>query len=142
MAFFPLPSAVGAIKRVGGADPAAGAEVTDAVPAGKSWYLVAVSVSLVQGLTQTPWPSLVIDDGTNIVFQAFSGTAAMSVSTTTQHSWGIGVPAVGSGASTANTGPLGNGLVLGAGWRIRTSTTGIGANSNYGVPSYFVCELG
>lgn len=108
----------------------------------KAWYLFAVSVSLVQGATQTPWPSLIIDDGTNILFQAFSGTAAMSAATTTQHTWAPNLPAFGAAATTANTGPLPSGLVLQSGWRIRTSTTGIGANSNYGAPSYYICELG
>ena len=151
----PLASAI-TITYSGG--PAAGRNVTAPTVAGgvtgltistttqgtnpKSWYLLAVSVQLVQGATQTPWPSLVIDDGTNIVYQAFSGTAAQSAATTTQHSWGVNVPATGSAASTSNTGPLGGEMVLPPGYRIRTLTTGIGANSNYGVPSYFVCELG
>lgn len=142
MSDFPLPSNIGSIKRVAGTDQAANTEVTDAVPSGKWWVLLGVSVQLVQGVTQTPWPSLIIDDGTNVVFQSFSGTAAMSASTTTQHTWAPGLATFGAAASTANMGPLPAGLVLGAGWRIRTSTTGIGAASNYGIPSYFVCELG
>jgi hypothetical protein len=76
------------------------------------------------------------------VFQGFSGTAAMSAATTTQHTWAPGLPAVGGAATTANTGPLPAEFILGPGWRIRTITTGIGANTDYGVPSYFVCELG
>jgi hypothetical protein len=107
----------------------------------KSWVLLAVSVQMVQGITQTPWPSLIIDDGAVTIFQAFSGTAAMSASTTTQHTWAPNLQALGSAASTANLGPLPDGLVLPPGYRLRTSTTGLGANSNYGAPSYFVCEL-
>jgi len=99
-------------------------------------------VQMVQGATQTPWPSLIIDDGANIIYQAFCGTAAISAATTTQCTWAPNLPALGSAASTANTGPLPAGLVLPSGYRIRTSTTGIGANSNYGAPSYLVCELG
>ncbi len=142
MAEFPLPSNEGVVKRVAGTDQAANTEVSDTVPATKWWFLLSVSVQLVQGATQTPWPSLVIDDGANIVFQGFSGTAAMSAATTTQHTWAPNLPALGSAASTANTGPLPYGLLLPGGYRIRTVTTGIGANSNYGVPSYLVCELG
>jgi hypothetical protein len=108
----------------------------------KSWYLFGVSVNLVQGITQTPFPSLVIDDGANIVFQAFAGTAALSASTTAQYSWAPNLPATGGAAATAATGPLPANLVLPSGFRIRTITTGIGANTNYGAPSYFVCELG
>lgn len=142
MADIPLPSNISIIKRVAGTNQAANTEVSDTVPAGKWWILLSVSVQLVQGATQTPWPSLVIDDGANILYQAFSGTAAMSAATTTQHTWAPGLGAVGSAASTANTGPLPARLVLPGGYRIRTITTGIGANSDYGAPSYFVCELG
>lgn len=108
----------------------------------KSWLLLAYSVQCVQGATQTPFPSLIVDDGTNVVFQAFCGTAAINASITAQCTWAPGLPAVGSGASTANTGPLPQGLVLGPGYRVRTSTTGIGANTNYGAPSILVMELG
>lgn len=114
---------------------------TTAGTTGKFWYLLAVSVACVQGATQTPFPSLVVDDGTNTLFQAFCGTAAMSAATTTQCSWAPNLPATGSAASTANTGPLPDGLVLPPGYRIRTLTTGIGANTDYGVPSFFICEL-
>jgi hypothetical protein len=108
----------------------------------KYWGLFSVSVSLAQGATQTPWPCLVIDDGANIVFQAFSGTAAMNVSTTTQHTWAPGLAAFGAAATTANMGPLPSGFALGPGWRVRTLTTGIGANTDYAAPSLFICELG
>jgi hypothetical protein len=137
---FALPANIGTIKRVAGADPAASNEVSDTVPSGKFWVLISVSVQLVQGATQTPFPSLVVDDGANILFQAFAGTAALSAGTTAQVSWGVNVPPVGSAASTVLTGPLADNLVLLAGYRIRTVTTGIGANTNYGVPSYFVFE--
>jgi hypothetical protein len=108
----------------------------------KSWVLFGVSVQLVQGITQTPFPSLVIDDGANILFQAFAGTAALSASTTSQYTWAPNLTAVGGAAATAATGPLPFGIVLPSGYRIRTVTTGIGANTDYGAPSYFICELG
>jgi hypothetical protein len=108
---------------------------------GRPWLLYSVSVECAQGATQTPWPSLVIDDGTNVLFRGFSGTAAMSAGTTTQHTWAPGLPAVGSAASVANTGPLPEGLVLPPGYRIRTLTTGIGANTNYGAPVLMVAEV-
>jgi hypothetical protein len=65
----------------------------------------------------------------------------MSAGTTTQHTWAPGLPAVGSAASVANTGPLPEGLVLPPGYRIRTLTTGIGANTNYGAPVLMVAEV-
>lgn len=108
----------------------------------KAWALLAVSVQCVQGATQTPFPSLIIDDGSNVLFQSFCGTAAISAATTVQCTWAPSLPAFGAAATTANTGPLPYGLILQPGYRLRTSTTGIGANTNYGAPSYLVCELG
>lgn len=131
------------IKVVSGTtNPAANTECSETVPAGKYWKLLSVSVSCVQGNTQTPWPSLVITDGTNTVYQAFSGTAAQSADTTTQHTWARGLSPVGSGASTANLGPLPNDddFVLGPGYVVSTSTTGKGANTNYGAPTILVIE--
>lgn len=130
---------MGALTVTGGAT---GITITTTVQGAgtRAWGLLSVSVSCVQGATQTPWPSLIVDDGTNVLFQGFSGTAAMSAGTTTQHTWAPGLLNVGAAATTANTGALPSGLILYPGYRIRTSTTGIGANTDYGVPSYFVVE--
>lgn len=122
-------------------DPAANTEISQTVTAGKYWRFLSASVQMVQGATQTPWPSLVFDDGTSVLFQGYSGTAAMSASTTTQHSWAPGNLNLGSAASVVNTGSAPNGFVLGPGYRIRTVTTGIGANSNYGVMKIYVVEF-
>lgn len=138
----PLPSHLSVIKTVAGTDPSANTECSVTVPAGKWWLIYAVSVSLAQGATQTPWPSLILDDGVTAFWQGFSGTAAQNASVTTVHSWAPGLTATGSAASTSNQGALPSDLVLPAGYRIRTSTTGLGANSNYGAPILFVCELG
>lgn len=61
------PSSVSRRLLVSGADAAAGAEWTEAVPAGKWWELLSVSVALAQGITQTPQPMLVIDNGATAV---------------------------------------------------------------------------
>lgn len=128
-----------------GADAAAGAEAgTITVPAGERWLLRSVHVEMVQGATQTPWPRLVIGNGSRTVFVAHSGAAAQSASTTCQHAWSRGAQSLGpSGATTACAaqGPLPEGLVLEAGWTIATSTVGIGANSNYGVMAAVVQKL-
>lgn len=141
-----VASAVSTLRLVTGADPAAGAEgISEAVPAGKWWELIAVSVSLVQGLTQTPQPVLVIDDGTTTLAEFFGASAAQAASTTCRYTWGADLPLgaiVGAGANGRATAPLPGGLVLPSGYRVRTSTLGIGANSNYGVPTLYVVEYG
>lgn len=124
-----------------GTNRAANTEFTETVPAGLWWLLMSVSVSCAQGATQTPWPSLIVDDGTLILFQAFAGTAAISAATTVQVTWAPGLPAVGAAATTANTGPLPSGLLLGPGYKIRSLTTGIGANTDYAAPQILVTEF-
>lgn len=127
-----------------GADAAAGAEAgTITVPAGERWLVRAVSVECVQGLTQTPWPRLVITQG-DAVISVQSGTAAQAVSTTCRHSWVPGGPTTGPlGATTAVTcqGNLPSDLVLEAGATLATSTVGIGANTNYGKLAALIHKL-
>ena len=126
-----------------GTNPAANTEITETVPAGTSWLLVSVTVALVQGITQTPQPILVIDDGVDVIYESFGSSAAQAVSTTCQYTWAPGHTLSGQVGATTNVlsvAPLPAGLILPAGFRIRTSTVGIGANSDYGAPSLVYVE--
>jgi hypothetical protein len=145
MTLWPAPSNISTAKRVVGADPAANTEFSLTVPAGKSWQLIAVTVALAQGATQTPQPILVIDDGTNTLFEALGSTAVQAVSTTTQYTWAPGhalTGQIGAAAGVHAHAPLPLGLLLGPGYRVRSSTLGLGANSDYGVPGALVIEYG
>lgn len=135
------------INRVVGADPAAGVEVSYTVPAGSTLRLLVVTVSLVQGLTQTPQPTLVVDDGTNIIYQApgSSDATGQAASTTARYTWAVGLPLTARVGTTPNIfayAPLPDRLIVPATWRIRTVTAGIGANTDYGVPSLLVEDYG
>jgi len=142
---FPTTSTLFTYKRVASADPAAGSEVAPVVvPANKSWELLAAWVTLVQGLTQTPQPFLVIDDGTSTIAEFAGSSAAQSVSTTAKYTWGIDLPLLGQIGATPNIrsgGPLAR-LYLPTGFRVGTFTAGIGANTDYGVMGLFVIEYG
>lgn len=142
----PVPSNNAVFKRVAGTNPAAGVEVTDAVPAGKFWELLTVQVPLVQGITQTPLPYLQITDPNDNVVAEFPGTsAAQGASTTANYTWGVDLPVTGQIGATPNirsNGSLPAGLILPPGFKIKTVTQGIGANTDYGVPSYYVIEYG
>lgn len=130
---------------VTGSDPAANAECLVTVPAGKHYELLAVTVALVQGATQTPQPVLQIDDGATVLWEGFGASAAQAVSTTCRYSWAPGLTLTGLvGATTgvrANA-PLPEKLILGPGFRVQTVTVGLGANSNYGAPVLYVAEYG
>lgn len=129
------------LTRADGSNPAANNEFSVTVPTGQYWLLQAVTVSLVQGLTQTPQPVLVVDDGTTAIFQGFGASSAQNSSVTTQYTWAPGNTLTAGGAATVATAPLPAGLVLGPGYRIRSSTIGIGANSDYGAPGIFYVKF-
>lgn len=140
-------SSLSVVKTVVGADPAAGAEVSVTVPTDKTWLLKSMTVLLVQGLTQTPQPFLVIlDASSNIVYACYGSTSAQSASTTARYMWGVDLPApgalIGSTPNILALAPLAQGLLLPAGYTIATTTFGIGANSNYGAPVLLVTEFG
>jgi hypothetical protein len=140
------PSAGGApiYKGVAGTAVGANTELSDVVPAGKWWWLISVTVSMVQGATQTPQPILQIDDGTINIFSSVGATGAMTASTTAQFSWGVGLVVsalIGTTPNIVATGPLPEFLILKPGSHIKTLTPGLGANSAYGTPRYYVCEF-
>ena len=126
-----------------GTNVAANTEFSETVPAGVTWELLSVTVSCVQGATQTPQPILVIDDGTTVLFESFGSTTVQAVSTTCRYTWAPGHTLTGLVGATTNvhsTGPLPYKLILPAGYRIRSSTIGIGANTDYAAPSIYVVQ--
>lgn len=138
-------SSISELAQINGTDPAANTEVSVTVPAGRQWELLTVSIVLAQGLTQTPQPLLVIDDGADVIFEMFGSSAAQAASTTCRYTWapGLGLTGqVGTGVNVHSVAALPDGLLLSEGFRIRTSTLGIGANSDYGAPSLYVVQYG
>lgn len=145
MAGFPLPSNLEVTKPVAGAQPGAGLEVVMTVPASKYWILLSIYVQLVQGATQTPQPILFLDDGANVILESIGSTVAQAVSTTCAYNWAPGMiltGQTGTGANVHTNAPIPDGFLLPPGYRIRTTTVGIGANSQYGIPRVYVAELG
>lgn len=139
---YPFPSSLGTLRTIVGDNPAANTEWSVTVPPDRSYLLLGASVSLAQGITQTPQPALIVDDGTNVLGQYLGASAAQNASVTSQYSWGRDLPLSAGAAATVNTAPFPPALVLRGGYRIRSLTTGIGANTDYGPPTLFVCDLG
>lgn len=140
-----ISSSIATQRSIAGTNPAAGAEIQETVPSGKWWKLLALTVQLVQGITDTPQPILVIDDGANVIWEGFGSSAAQASGTTTRYTWSCGsgtiTGQVGAGANVHSTAPL-PAIPMGPGWRVRTSTLGITATGDYGVPRLFVVEYG
>ena len=139
-----IPSALAERKQINGANPAANAEVSQVVPSDKWWNLLSVSVVLVQGITQTPQPILIIEDAENdVVFAAPGASAAQGASTTARYTWAPGLlvgALVGTTPNIFGFAPLPEDLIIGPGWEIKTQTLGIGAGTDYAAPSLSVVE--
>jgi len=139
----PLITAVdgrGQMRAVIGGAPAAGAEISDTVPAGRQWILRAARTSLTtSAAVANRDPSLIVDDGAgNIMAQSVDSTL-ITATQTFALSWAAGFAFV-AGAVAISI-PWVNECRLLPGWRIRTSTNLIQAGDQYAAPVYMVEEL-
>jgi len=123
-------------------NPAVNTDVTITVPAGNKWLLLSAFLTIVQGATQTPLPSLVVSDNLGNVVGTFAGaSAATSASTTSTFSWQPKSDLTAGAGATANRAPIPEGLVVKGGWTIATSTAGKGANTDLSALTLHVIKL-
>jgi hypothetical protein len=128
-----------------GTNPAAGVEISETVPAGASWGLLAATFTNVQAGVGTPQPMLIIDDGTDVLFETLAASAAQAISTTCRYNFAPGLAISAIIGATTNChafAPLPAGLVLDEGWRIRTSTIGMSANSDFSAIALTIVNYG
>jgi hypothetical protein len=79
-----------------------------------------------------------------IIYEGFGSTNAQAASTTCRYTWGLGLSnsaVVGTTTNVHATATLPAGTIVGPGFRIRSFTVGIGANSDYGAPLFQVKRL-
>lgn len=126
----------GTMTVVTGSDPAAGAEVSDTVPAGEFWRLHAIKLTLVTAVAvATRRVQVTLDDGTT-EFTRKPSNASQAASLTQIYSFGGNVPASAViNTNVADPFPV---FDLPAGSRIKTVTDQIQAADNYGAPIYYV----
>ena len=131
-----------ALVVVTGTNPAANVECSDSVPAGKAWLLRAYFVQCVQGITQTPLPSLLINDSAGNTIHTIAGaSAAQNASVTCDYTFADDVSTGAGGAATVGGGPLpAPDVLIPEGYTLATSTAGKGANTNFGAPRITVYE--
>lgn len=135
----PVSRSGGTLKVVTGSDPAAGAECSDAVPAGKVWRLIGMLYTLVTDANAaTRRLHITLDDGTT-VFKRHASNASQAASLTQNYSLG------GSQAGTAVldlfvTDPFPT-TDLPAGAQIKTVTVNKQAGDNYAAPKYYIEEF-
>lgn len=129
----------GNLRSFVGTDPAAGVEISETVPDNARWRLILLTASLIADATViTRSPALAIDDGTNVFYQ---GGAVQTVVAGggILISWGHGVGFAGS-VVNGSLGALPVELMLGSGYRIRTTTANLQAGDNWGSPKFLVEE--
>jgi len=131
--------APGAIRAIVGTDPAAGAELSETVPAGARWRLLALNATLVTDANvANRRPVFYVDDGTNVLLNVGTVTDITASSTIPVNVHpGIGNPISSAGVHDV---PLPPGLMLLAGYRIRTVTTLLQAGDNWSAPRLLVEE--
>lgn len=129
----------GAIRSITGATPGAGAEISETVPTGARWELLAFTATLTTSVTViNRVAALRLDDGANVFTQTQAATNAQA-SSLTPYVW---MP--GTNQFTGNNGvvhlPLAAGVSLGPGFRLRTLTQNLQAGDQWSLVQYLVRE--
>jgi|ERR671918_1334537 hypothetical protein len=128
-----------ALRSVAGADPGAGAEISDTVPSGARWRLHSWRASLVaDGTVANRTVTLIIDDGTTELFRQDASAAQTAGQTRAYQAYNTGVAADLVGSTFRL--PMPFPVLLPAGARIRTSTANLQAGDNWGAAQILVEE--
>ena len=132
----------GLIRIVTGTNPAAGAEISEAVPANARWKLKGLIASLVSDATVLNRKvRFEVDDGTNVIFPTITGPNH-AASSTFVYVPTAGYPVEQAAIHGANyyIFPLPMDLVLFQGYQIYTVTANIQAGDDWGAPRILVEE--
>ncbi len=130
----------GAVRSITGSLPAAGAEVSEVVPTGARWMLLAFEADLTTAVAvANRVPQLTLDDGAN-VYARVSVNQNETASQTWRNSYQQGIPQQADLTRFIITTSIGCELMLGSGHRIRTVTAGIQGADQYAAPQYLVRE--
>lgn len=123
-------------------NPAANTDASITVPSGNTWVILSARFTVAQGATQTPLPSLVITDASDNVIASYAGASvAQNASVTSTYDFYEGASLTAGAAATSNRGPIPRGLCVKPGWKVKTSTAGIGANTDLSALTLHVISL-
>lgn len=130
----------GALRSIAGATPGAGAEISETVPTGARWELLAFRAQLVTAAAvANRVPVLTLDDGTT-VYAASPAGLAQAATLTEKYTWAQAYPQPAAIAAAEVVAPLPNNIRLGSGHRIRTATANIQGADQYSAIQYLVRE--
>lgn len=129
----------GFIRNHVGANPAAGVEIVEAVPVNARWRILSFFATLVTDATvANRTVTFIVDDGANTLWR-IAASAAQTASQTRNYEASASGGA-GDLSDITFRMPVPFPLLLGAGFRVRTSTAGIVAGDDWASPVILVEE--
>lgn len=130
----------GALRVITGATPGAGAEISETVPTGARWELLAFAALFTTGVAVAARvPALVLDDGAT-AYQQVQAPTSIPASTVELFGWSQAGVNTAAGVLSAQNASIGVGIRLLAAHRIRTVTGLIQAADQYSAIRYLVRE--
>jgi hypothetical protein len=130
----------GALRLVAGTAPAAGAEIAETVPTGARWEFLSLFTTFVTDANAANrFPTLTLDDGTNVYFRQGSGVV-QTATVTIRRNWMQAVNLTTADNSNNLAITLPRGLHLRAAHVIRTVTNNIQVGDQYSAPQMLVRE--
>lgn len=129
------------VKVITGADPAAGVEISETVPAGRAWELLAVRFTLVTSATAaTRQVQLVLQNDSSVEFLRIAANVTQIASLTNSYNFAAGLGYERSALVQSHMVTGLPRLVLPGGYKITTVTASVQAGDNYGAPLLYVVE--
>lgn len=129
----------GRLRSIAGTQPAAGADISEAVPTGKVWRLLSFRATLVASAqAANRQAGLRFDDGSAVFFEA--PPKINQVASATQIYQWHGGSSLGNTISLTAEILFDADLLFLAGYRIKTNTLSIQTSDQWGAPQYLVEE--
>lgn len=130
----------GAVRSITGTVPAAGAEISETVPTGARWELLAVVATLTtNGTVASRAATLRLDDGANPVMLS-GGGVTQAASQAVTYVWSAGDAKDAAISQIYLHNPIPIGMRLAAGFRVRTLTVSMQAGDQWSAPQMLVRE--
>lgn len=134
-----MASGPGVLRSITGTDPAAGAEISETVPANARWRLQAIQFTFVTGAAVANREvGLTFDDGATVFAHVASGLTHVAATSIVYSAWPL-APRT-SGAQDATRSFTFPPALLPGGFRLNTVTTNFQAADDYGAPQCLVEE--
>lgn len=130
----------GALRMITGTAPGAGVDLSETVPTGARWELIAfLGVLTTSATVANRIPVLVIDDGANVFYEDVAG-GNETAGAAWNNCWAQGSPRAFAAGVLLMNGFLPVDNRLGAGFRIKTVTVALQAADQWSAPKYLVRE--